>query len=149
MTIDNVWKEHLRELDELRHSVQNASYEQKDPLVIYKIESFNLFTNMLNTMNAGSVSKLMRGQIIVPENPEEAQAQAQQAPAQPLRPQAPQYRTSREAYPGAEAQRAAASAPQGPQRPVSPIVSGPRVGRNDPCPCGSGKKFKNCHGKNE
>ena len=122
MTIDNVWKEHLRELDELRHSVQNASYEQKDPLVIYKIESFNLFTNMLNTMNAGSVSKLMRGQIIVPENPEEAQAQAQQAPAQPLRPQAPQYRTSREAYPGAEAQRAAASAPQGPQRPVSPIV---------------------------
>ena len=149
MTIDNVWKEHLRELDELRHSVQNASYEQKDPLVIYKIESFNLFTNMLNTMNAGSVSKLMRGQIIVPENPEEAQAQAQQAPAQPLRPQAPQYRTSREAYPGAEAQRAAASAPQGPQRPVSPIVSSPRVGRNDPCPCGSGKKFKNCHGKNE
>ena len=149
MTIDNVWKEHLRELDELRHSVQNASYEQKDPLVIYKIESFNLFTNMLNTMNAGSVSKLMRGQIIVPENPEEAQAQAQQASAQPLRPQAPQYRTSREAYPGAEAQRAAASAPQGPQRPVSPIVSGPRVGRNDPCPCGSGKKFKNCHGKNE
>ena len=149
MTIDNVWKEHLRELDELRHSVQNASYEQKDPLVIYKIESFNLFTNMLNTMNAGSVSKLMRGQIIVPENPEEAQAQAQQAPAQPLRPQAPQYRTSREAYPGAEAQRAAASAPQGPQRPVSPIVSGPRVGRNDPCPYGSGKKFKNCHGKNE
>ncbi len=149
MTIDNVWKEHLRELDELRHSVQNASYEQKDPLVIYKIESFNLFTNMLNTMNAGSVSKLMRGQIIVPENPEEAQAQAQQALAQPLRPQAPQYRTSREAYPGAEAQRAAASAPQGPQRPVSPIVSGPRVGRNDPCPCGSGKKFKNCHGKNE
>ena len=68
MTIDNVWKEHLRELDELRHSVQNASYEQKDPLVIYKIESFNLFTNMLNTLNIGSVSKLMRGQIIVADN---------------------------------------------------------------------------------
>ena len=152
MTIDNVWKEHLRELDELRHSVQNASYEQKDPLVIYKIESFNLFTSMLNTMNAGSVSKLMRGQIIVPENPNPEEQKAapvvQQAP-QPLRPQAPQYRTSREAYPGAEAQRAAASAPQGPQRPVSPIVAGPKVGRNDPCPCGSGKKFKNCHGKAE
>ena len=152
MTIDHVWKEHLRELDELRHSVQNASYEQKDPLVIYKIESFNLFTNMLNTMNAGSVSKLMRGQIIVPENPnpeEQAPApQVQQAQA-PLRPQAPQYRTSREAYPGAEAQRAAAAAPQGPQRPVAPIVSAPRVGRNDMCPCGSGKKYKNCHGKGE
>ena len=147
MTIDNVWKEHLRELDELRHSVQNASYEQKDPLVIYKIESFNLFTNMLNTMNAGSVSKLMRGQIIVPENPEDAQAP--QAAAQPLRPQVPQYQTSREAYPGASAQRAAAAAPQGPQRPVAPIVSAPRVGRNEPCPCGSGKKYKNCHGKAE
>ena len=153
MTIDNVWKEHLRELDELRHSVQNASYEQKDPLVIYKIESFNLFTNMLNTMNAGSVSKLMRGQIIVPQepNPDEPQKPqpvVQQAP-QPMRPQAPQYRTSREAYPGAEAQRAAASAPQGPQRPVNPIVAGPKVGRNEPCPCGSGKKYKNCHGKGE
>ena len=153
MTIDNVWKEHLRELDELRHSVQNASYEQKDPLVIYKIESFNLFTNMLNTMNAGSVSKLMRGQIIVPQapNPDEPQKPqpvVQQAP-QPMRPQAPQYRTSREAYPGAEAQRAAASAPQGSQRPVNPIVAGPKVGRNEPCPCGSGKKYKNCHGKGE
>ena len=152
MTIDNVWKEHLRELDELRHSVQNASYEQKDPLVIYKIESFNLFTSMLNTMNSGSVSKLMRGQIMVAPNPNPEQApapQVQQAPAQPLRPQVPQYRTSREAYPGADAQRAAAAAPQGNNRPVSPIVSGPRVGRNDPCPCGSGKKYKSCHGKNE
>ena len=149
MTIDNTWKEHLRELDELRHSVQNASYEQKDPLVIYKIESFNLFTNMLNTMNANSVSKLMRGQIIVAENTESQQApQVQQAPA-PMRPKVPQYRTSREAYPGAEAQRAAASAPQGQQRITNPIVAGPKVGRNDPCPCGSGKKYKNCHGKAE
>ena len=149
MTIDNTWKEHLRELDELRHSVQNASYEQKDPLVIYKIESFNLFTNMLNTMNASSVSKLMRGQIIVAQNPDQAPApQVQQAPA-PIRPQAPQYQTSREAYPGAEAQRAAAAAPQGQQRVVNPIVAGPKVGRNDPCPCGSGKKYKNCHGKTE
>ena len=152
MTIDNTWKEHLRELDELRHSVQNASYEQKDPLVIYKIESFNLFTNMLNTMNAGSVSKLLRGQIIVaPPQEDGAPApapQVQQAPA-PIRPQVPQYKTSREAYPGAEAQRAAASAPQGQQRVVSPIVAGPKVGRNDPCPCGSGKKYKSCHGKNE
>ena len=146
MTIDNVWKEHLRELDELRQSVQNASYEQKDPLVIYKIESFNLFTNMLNTMNTASVSKLMRGQIIVAENPNSQEApapQVQQAP-QPIKPQVPQYRTSREAYPGAEAQRAAASAPQ---RPVAPIVADPKVGRNDLCPCGSGKKYKNCHGK--
>ncbi len=149
MTIDNVWKEHLRELDELRQSVQNASYEQKDPLVIYKIESFNLFTNMLNTMNTASVSKLMRGQIIVAENPNPQEApapQVQQAP-QPIKPQVPQYRTSREAYPGAEAQHVAASAPQGPQRPVDPIVAEPKVGRNDLCPCGSGKKYKNCHGK--
>ena len=151
MTIDNVWKEHLRELDELRHSVQNASYEQKDPLVIYKIESFNLFTNMLNTMNTGSVSKLMRGQIIVADNANQQAApapQVQAAPA-PIRPQVPQYRTSREAYPGAEAQRAAAAAPQGQQRITNPIVAGPKVGRNDPCPCGSGKKYKNCHGKAE
>ena len=151
MTIDNVWKEHLRELDELRHSVQNASYEQKDPLVIYKIESFNLFTNMLNTLNTGSVSKLMRGQIIVADNANEQAApapQVQAAPA-PIRPRVPQYQTSREAYPGAEAQRAAAAAPQGQQRITNPIVAGPKVGRNDPCPCGSGKKYKNCHGKAE
>ena len=148
MTIDNTWKEHLRELDELRHSVQNASYEQKDPLVIYKIESFNLFKNMLNTMNAGSVSKLMRGQIIVAQNQEQSAPQVQQAQA-PIRPQVPQYHTSREAYPGAEAQRAAASAPQGQPRVTNPIVAGPKVGRNDPCPCGSGKKYKNCHGKAE
>ena len=150
MTIDNTWKEHLRELDELRHSVQNASYEQKDPLVIYKIESFNLFTNMLNTMNASSVSKLMRGQIIVAQpNPEEAPApQVKEAPA-PIRPQAPQYKTSREAYPGAEAQRAAIAASHSQQRVATPIVAGPKVGRNDPCPCGSGKKYKSCHGKNE
>ena len=93
----------------------------------------------------------MRGQIIVADNANEQAApapQVQAAPA-PIRPRVPQYQTSREAYPGAEAQRAAAAAPQGQQRITNPIVAGPKVGRNDPCPCGSGKKYKNCHGKAE
>ena len=175
MSIDEAWKEHLRELDQLRQSVQNASYEQKDPLLIYKIESFNLFKTMLNTMNAKAVSILMRGIIPVqvvpaaPQQPQQAPQQAPQAPqhqagnvsitppmpspipVQPAMPERKQdyskYTAHKEEYPGQDAQRQAARSPQGQRHVVEPVKADPKVGRNDPCPCGSGKKYKNCHGK--
>ncbi len=172
MSIDEAWKEHLRELDQLRQSVQNASYEQKDPLLIYKIESFNLFKTMLNTMNAKAVSILMRGIIpvqVVPAAPQQPQQAPQQAPqhqagnvsitppmpspipVQPAMPERKQdyskYTAHKEEYPGQDAQRQAARSPQGQRHVVEPVKADPKVGRNDPCPCGSGKKYKNCHGK--
>ncbi len=158
VTIDELWKEHLRELDQLRQSVQNASYEQKDPLVIYKVESFHLFENMLNQLNVKALSALMRGQIPVraaePQEQAAPSAEPQSRPAPEVKQAAPEaprsynYRTSRPGLPGEEAQRSAAAARQGaPQAPVTVRNSGPRVGRNDPCPCGSGKKYKNCHGR--
>ena len=140
--IDEAWKENLRELDELKHSVQNASYEQKDPLLIYKLESFKLFQNMLDTMNRKAVALLMRGQIYVrePQDIREAAPERRQDYSR--------YNASKEQYPGQgsmdEARRASAN--RGAQ-PRQPIVAAPRVGRNDPCPCGSGKKYKNCHGR--
>ncbi len=161
VTIDEVWKEHLRELDQLRQSVQNASYEQKDPLVIYKVESFHLFENAMNTLNVKAASALLRGQIYIPQpqpqrasdaqlssERKEEQPRPQMKEALPERPNDySRYKASKETYPGADAQRQAASAPQGEQQRTQPIVNGPKVGRNDPCPCGSGKKYKNCHGK--
>ena len=159
VTIDELWKEHLRELDQLRQSVQNASYEQKDPLVIYKVESFHLFEQMLNNLNTKVVSVLLRGHIHVPQRQTAPSADAdasqqpkaapevQRAMPESSRPNA-QYRTSREGLPGEAETRAAASAAQGERQRPQPIKAAPRVGRNDPCPCGSGKKFKNCHGRN-
>ena len=141
LTIDESWKEHLREMDQLRQSVQNASYEQKDPLVIYKVEAFNMFKSMVGTMNAKAVSMLMRGQIPMQEE-EATTVQQREMPAQQQR-----YSENRGETPEQAAQRRAASAPQGPQRPTMPIQAGPKIGRNDPCPCGSGKKYKNCHGR--
>ncbi len=85
--IDEAWKENLRELDDLKHSVQNASYEQKDPLLIYKLESVNLFDAMVNKINNETIAILMRGQIPVPEIPEEQRQQAAQQPEQPQQPQ--------------------------------------------------------------
>ena len=152
MTIDEAWKVHLRELDQLRQSVQNASYEQKDPLVIYKTESFNLFGDMLAEMNTKAVSILMRGQI---PNSENAQNNAQnnrvqqtrEVPRESTRRQ--QYNESKEAYPGDNTNREVGNAASQSQRRVTaPVVNnGPKIGRNDPCPCGSGKKYKNCHGR--
>ncbi len=147
-TIDEAWQENLRQLDELKHSVQNASYEQKDPLLIFKLESVNLFDNMINEINDGTISVLMRCSLPV-SNPE----QVSQAPAQPRAPRQPQYVESKqdlsepsEVQKGM--QRAAATDTRGPQQQVQTIRNeGPKIGRNDPCPCGSGKKFKNCHGK--
>lgn len=157
LSIDELWKEHLRELDDLRQSVRNASYEQKDPLVIYKVESFHMFERMLSNLNNKAVSTLMRGQVFVRQAPAPEQQQPQ--PRMPEmtrempRQRTPQeYKTSKATLPSEEAaiaaQRAAASAQQGQPQKTMPVKAAPRIGRNDPCPCGSGKKYKNCHGRN-
>ncbi len=149
-------------MDELRHSVQNASYENKDPLLIYKLESYNLFKNMVDTMNRKTAAILMRGQIPVREE-QSAATQRQQAAAAASRRIAVQqaaperrqdmsrYRTEKaeigatnspEYNPNAEAMQAGRS-----QQKTAPIRVEKKVGRNDPCPCGSGKKYKSCHGQ--
>ncbi|MCB9017842.1 MAG: preprotein translocase subunit SecA [Paludibacteraceae bacterium] len=128
--IDENWKEHLREMDDLRNSVQNATYEQKDPLLIYKLESYNLFKKMVDDMNHKAISVLMRAQIPMPDRAEEAPEER--------RVQRPSYTESRSDASSPEANR-----PQKPQ----PIHVEKKIGRNDPCPCGSGKKYKNCHGR--
>ena len=167
-SIDKAWQEQLREMDELRKSVQNASYEQKDPLVIYKLEAYELWKNMLWDMNSKAVNTLMRGKLAVPDYEEykaqEAKAQEEeerkrsrssvsgpsvsQSAAGNYNPYA-NYSTTRDTYPGESAQRQAAmnagraaSAQRSPQ-----VRQEPKVGRNDPCPCGSGKKYKHCHGR--
>ena len=141
--IDEAWKENLRELDELKHSVQNASYEQKDPLLIFKLESVKLFDNMVNTMNNRSVSILMRAQIPVMDQVQEA------APEQHTQRQ--QYTESKQSLTQEQMtdpnQAAAAAQDTRSQQPRTPIIKDKMPGRNDPCPCGSGKKFKQCHGK--
>ncbi len=160
VTIDELWKEHLRELDQLRQSVQNAAYEQKDPLVIYKVESFHLFENMLSNLNSKAVAALMRGQIFVRQQapaPSES-GETAEAPRRPqpelkeTREELPRrtntnLRETKEDLPGQAAQQQAASARQSAPEKVMPAKAAPRVGRNDPCPCGSGKKYKNCHGR--
>ena len=139
--IDEAWKENLRELDDLKHSVQNASYEQKDPLLIYKLESVNLFDTMVDKINTQTVSILMRGQIPVQEPQEVRQA----APEQ--RQDLSKYREQKQDLTDPN-QQAAAKQDTREQQKREPIRVEKTVGRNDPCPCGSGKKYKNCHGKN-
>ena len=138
--IDDEWKENLRNLDELKQSVQNASYEQKDPLVIFKLESASLFDSMINKIYDRVVSILMHSQIPLsaPEDVREA------APETPQR--RPQYTESRTDMVDPH-QHAAAHQDTRAQQPQQPIVREKLPGRNDPCPCGSGKKFKNCHGR--
>ena len=140
-TIDEAWKENLRELDELKHSVQNASYEQKDPLLIFKLESVKIFDNMVNKINNQTVSVLMRGQIPVaaPSDVHEATARQTQAPKE-------KYVESRSDLTD-PAQKEAAAQDTREQQKAQPVVAEKLPGRNDPCPCGSGKKFKNCHGR--
>ncbi|MBO5678964.1 MAG: preprotein translocase subunit SecA [Bacteroidaceae bacterium] len=138
--IDEAWKENLRELDELKHSVQNASYEQKDPLLIFKLESVTLFDSMINKINDKTLSILMRGQIPMSEP-----GQVREAPAE-TRPQNRQQLQENKTELGDRNQQAAAQNDTRAQR-REPIRAEHTVGRNDPCPCGSGKKFKNCHGK--
>ncbi len=143
--IDECWKENLRELDELKHSVQNASYEQKDPLLIFKLESVKLFDGMVNAMNNRISSILMRSAI--PEMQQEEVREA--APEQPTPRQ--QYTESKQNLDEEQLtdpnQAAAAVHDTRAQQPRTPITKDKLPGRNDPCPCGSGKKFKNCHGK--
>ena len=142
--IDDSWKENLRQLDELKHSVQNASYEQKDPLLIFKLESAKVWDDMINEMYNRICSILTRGQI------PELQQQVQEA--------APEQRTQRQQYTESKQQigeeqltdpnqAAAAQHDTRAQQNRTPIIKDKLPGRNDPCPCGSGKKFKNCHGK--
>ena len=128
--IDEHWKEHLREMDDLKQSVQNASYEQKDPLVVYKLEAYNLFAAMLESLNQDVLSFLLRAFIPLRDD---APARAPQAPR---RTDLSQMRTQHDNL-----------STNGEQKSNSPIKVEKRVGRNDPCPCGSGLKFKNCHGK--
>jgi len=141
--IDESWKEHLREMDDLKQSVQNAVYEQKDPLVIYKMESFEFFRKMLAAVNGEIVSSLVQARIPVEEPGQLQEARPRQvAPAQQMTANKPAYTSSNSAS-GAPQPQAA------PQPQQVPLRVGPKVGRNDPCPCGSGKKFKSCHGQNE
>ncbi len=135
-TIDDAWREHLREMDDLRQSVQNATYEQKDPLLIYKFESFGLFSKMLEKINRQILSVLDRAYIPVRENnPEAVQRQQQQRAKVDVN----KLQASR--------MQAAAQAGQAEKQKPMPLHAEKKVGRNDPCPCGSGKKYKNCHGK--
>ena len=151
--IDEAWKEHLREMDDLRHSVQNASYENKDPLLIYKLESYNLFKSMAENMNRKTVSILMRGQIPVRDEAEEQQVQVRQA-APERRTDLSRYRTQKDEVAQSRSGSDGDVYPQGQRPPVGPqkqhiepVRVEKRVGRNDPCPCGSGKKYKSCHGQ--
>ena len=138
--IDDAWKENLRLLDELKHSVHNASYEQKDPLLIFKLESVKLFDNMVNQINDRTVSIIMRAMIPEVEI-------RQEAPAPELPKRQPELTETHESLTDEAQARAAAQDTRG-RQPVQPIRAEKLPGRNDPCPCGSGLKFKNCHGRN-
>ena len=135
-TIDDAWREHLREMDDLRQSVQNATYEQKDPLLIYKLESYQLFAKMLEQINRDVLALINKGGIAVREansdNMQEAREQKAKVDVNKLQ---------------ASRMAAAAAAGQGNKSTTAPIKVDKSVGRNDPCPCGSGKKYKQCHGK--
>ncbi len=135
--LDNDWKEHLRNMDELKESVQAASFEQKDPLVIYKIEAYKLFELLIYKMNQEITSYLSKGRLLITVNQEIQEARTQRT----------DYSKTRTSRSEENMRRAAESA--GRQEQASPQTirnTGPKIGRNDPCPCGSGKKFKNCHG---
>ena len=144
--IDDEWKDHLRQLDDLKQSVQNASYEQKDPLLIYKLESFNIFKKMLDNFNRRTLSILLRGQIPMrdPESVQQAHTQQRQDYSR--------YRAQKDAVARAAAasgQAAAANRDTREQQRPEPLRVEKKPRPNDPCPCGSGKKYKQCHGKTE
>jgi preprotein translocase subunit SecA len=148
--IDDEWKEHLREMDDLRSAVNNATYEQKDPLVVYKLESYELFRAMMGRLNEGAVELLMNldmpiEQQIQSTNQESNQSHYEKAQVNDVNSNTtsttpPQF-SGRQGY----QQAIENSFPQEEKR--QPIIAEPKVGRNDPCPCGSGKKYKQCHGK--
>lgn len=140
VTIDELWKEHLHEMDELKQAVQSATYEQKDPLLIYKFESFELFKVMIDTINKDVVATIMKGHIPIqdPNKIQEART--------PKRLDLNEFETSKTDIPS-YAEGAASSTAQQQQQQSQPVRADKKVGRNEPCPCGSGKKFKHCHGK--
>ena len=133
LTIDDAWREHLREMDDLKQSVQNTTYEQKDPLLIYKFESFNLFKAMIEKINSELVSIIMKGNLPI-QDPEQVRQVEQRRQLDMSR-----FNTGR-------TEQGQGQRPE--DRKVQPVRVDKKVGRNDPCPCGSGKKFKNCHGMN-
>ncbi len=146
--IDNSWKEHLREMDDLKQSVQGAVYEQKDPLLIYKFEAFELFKQMIDRTNKDSINFLVKGNLPT-QNPD--QAKVQNAPQKQT--EQPKLQMSRSEIGSGSGSNRPAQRPPMPgqntqeQQITQPIIAEKKVGRNDPCPCGSGKKFKQCHGK--
>jgi len=140
-TIDEAWKEQLREMDDLKQSVQNASYEQKDPLLIYKLESFNLFKLMVQKTNKDVVSILIKGHIPI-SNPDQVKESNG-----PRHTDMSKYSAQKSDSPEITARKNAVGANQGAPQKIQPIHVEKKIGRNDPCPCGSGKKYKNCHGR--
>jgi preprotein translocase subunit SecA len=143
--IDDSWKEHLRELDDLKQAVQNASLEQKDPLVIYKLESFNLFRDMINRSNKEVISFLMRGSLPGGEGQQQQQPRFTQELPKPKKEKLTESR--REPVAEEQSRHARDGGENQPPRPKpQPVRVEAKIGRNDPCPCGSGKKYKNCHG---
>ncbi len=131
--IDDYWKQHLRDMDDLRQSVQNAAYEQKDPLVVYKLESYNLFTEMLEKLNEEVLTFLLRAFIPLRDASDAREARPATQPNRNMQ----QMRTNDPSQ----------LSTNGEQKSRMPIRADKHVGRNDPCPCGSGLKYKNCHGK--
>ncbi len=142
-TIDEAWKEQLREMDDLKQSVQNASYEQKDPLLIYKFESFNLFKKVVTKVNKDVVSTLMKGQIPIQSHEQVREAETRK------RMDMSRFKTQKSELPSAENPMEGADAQTQERSRPQPVTVEKRVGRNDPCPCGSGKKYKHCHGRGE
>jgi preprotein translocase subunit SecA len=140
-TIDEAWKEQLREMDDLKQSVQNATYEQKDPLLIYKFESFNLFKIMVGKVNKDTVSTLMKGYIPIKSPDEVREAEARR------RTDMSRYKTQKSDLPGTENAMEGANKQTQERSKPQPVRVEKKVGRNDPCPCGSGKKYKQCHGR--
>ncbi len=140
VTIDDAWKEQLREMDDLKQSVQNATYEQKDPLLIYKFESFNLFKIMITKVNKSIVSILAKGHIPI-SDPQQVREGHERRGLDLSK-----LSTSKSELPSGSSSQSRPEPPQEPKQ-LQPIRVEKRVGRNDPCPCGSGKKFKACHGK--
>lgn len=147
--IDNEWKEHLREMDDLRTSVQQAVYEQKDPLLIYKLESFELFKNMLGRLSAETVEFLVKAQIPTTNHGEEIQTTNKEVTHENHYDKAVTNTTSTEQprFEGSNGYEEALRNSMQQREKQQPVVAENKIGRNDPCPCGSGKKYKQCHGK--
>jgi preprotein translocase subunit SecA len=141
--IDEEWKEHLRNMDDLKESSQGASFEQKDPLVVYKQEAFHLFKGLINRINERVLSYLFKGLLSLPEAPPEEQRMQQ---ARQTRPDNKNIQTNRHEENVENQRRAMESSNQQPREKSAPIIKDGKIGRNDACPCGSGKKFKSCHG---